>query len=106
MTRYPAQADPGYRTGLDRLRSQPLQSGFTRTHEGHMPAPRYLLVYPEGDCDAVDLLSIEGFANLDNPPRVGPDGDVDTTAVVRLPDGSTRMVLTLDLIDLDESEEF
>jgi hypothetical protein len=63
---------------------------------------RYLLVYPQGDVDRVEVLSIEGFPDLSNPPRVGPDGDVDTTAVVVLPNREIRTVLTLDLIDLNE----
>lgn len=51
--------------------------------------PTHLLVYPEGDCERVTIVSVDG------------DLTDDTTAVVRLHDGSTRTVLTLDLVGLD-----
>jgi hypothetical protein len=84
-----------------------------RIHEGTAihaieTQSRYLLVYPQGDVDRVEVLSIEGkpVESFDPVPRLGPDGDVDTYATVRFPSGTTRTVLTLDLIDLnDESEE-
>lgn len=51
--------------------------------------PTHLLVYPQGDCDPVSIVSVDGSLTD------------DTTAVVRLPNGTLTTVLTLDLVGLD-----
>jgi hypothetical protein len=68
---------------------------------------RYLLVYPQGDVDRVTLVSVSDIPveSLNPVPRLGPDGDVDSWAVVRMPDGELNTVLTLDLIDLNADED-